>query len=106
MKVSIEFPDGDTQTIADIFEAVVPINRREELLRQLENPCNVVTRDIQFVEDIEDRLMTLCRLCDHLDNHSSTCQALALRREDLCSCDIGRIHRFVKEHRSREGCSA
>jgi len=96
MRLSIEFPEGDTR-VSEVLDLLIPVEQMNSFLEQLENPSNRVERDVQTIEDRDDKVRELVRLCSSLPNHENACQSLILRRPELCDCSLGKVHRFLRD---------
>ncbi len=94
MKIAIEFPPNDAR-ISDILELLIPVEQMNNFLEQLENPNNSVVRDVVTIEERDDLMRELIALCSRVPNHENSCQALVLRRPEICDCSLGRLHRFL-----------
>jgi hypothetical protein len=98
MKLTIEFPEHDTVGVAEVLEKIIPADQVNSVLEQLEDPNNYTfpRHELTHTEalDLLDRIATIV---GRMDNHYAGCQGLALRRVDLCDCDLGRLHRLLKD---------
>lgn len=93
MKLIVEFPDGDTK-VSEILDILIPKERLNSFMEQLEDPINSLSVEIQTYEECFYKLREVAALCSNLPNHDGNCAALYLRDGSKCDCIFGKLRKL------------
>lgn len=103
MKLTVTFSPGDEAVHAALSE-LVPPERLDDLLFDLQAKADIgdpedrvvgLPQELSYAETV-DILHEVDRIAGRFPNHDEGCQALTLRRADLCDCDHGRLSRLME----------